>query len=67
MQSTDSTEPISVGLEPLDSNGLNVIAVMMSVLLMSVGAETKRKNGVSFRVSSRIERTIDQTKDKGQL
>ncbi|EFN62225.1 hypothetical protein EAG_12388 [Camponotus floridanus] len=58
MQSTDSTEPISVGLEPLDSNGLNVIAVMMSVLLMSVGAETERKNGVSFRVSSRIELSV---------
>lgn len=38
MQSTDSSEPISAGLEPLDSSGLNIIAVTMSVLLMSVGA-----------------------------
>lgn len=70
MQSTDSTEPI--GLEPLDPNGLNVIAVMMSVLLMSIGAfGYERRQGertaFHFEYLQESNDTIDQTKDKRQL
>lgn len=62
MQSIDSSEPISPGLEPLDSNGLNIIVVTMSVLLMSVGAfgyeRRRRREKTAFHFESLQESNV---------